>query len=57
MLWKRDRLSERLQKLRLKFRRNLERFVGFARKDSDDSTLRERVTLDDYLSAYDSSSS
>ena len=49
-------LSDRLQKLRLKFGRNLKGFIRFASKNCDDGTFGQGIPFHDDLSAYDCSS-
>jgi hypothetical protein len=50
-------LGDRLQELRLKFRRDLKGVVRFARKNSDDGTLGQRIPIHDDLSTDDDSGS
>jgi hypothetical protein len=50
-------LGDRFQEVCLKFGWNLEGLVRFARKDSDDGTLGQGITLHDDLSTYDGSCS
>lgn len=49
-------LSDRLQKFRLEFRRNLKGFVRFASENCDDRTFGQGIAFHDDLSTYDGSS-